>query len=76
MANATPTSKATMTPHAAINPKAHKSKVLTIERGSECASLWFSEVGGVLEFAMGHYKNCVKVENSPSRACPYDKVSL
>jgi hypothetical protein len=76
MANATPTSKATITPHAAINPKAHTSKVPAIERGSECASLGFSEGGGVLEFAIGHYKNCVEVANSASRACPYDKVSL
>jgi hypothetical protein len=76
MANATPTSKATITPHAAINPKAHKSKVLALERGSEYAPLWFSEGGGVLEFAMDHYKNCVKVANSASRACPYDSPTL
>jgi len=76
MANATPTSKATITPHAAINPKAHKSKVLAIERGSARALLWFSEEGGVLKFAMGHYKNCVKVANSASRACAHDKSTL
>ena len=76
MANATPMSNATITPEAAINPKAHKSKVLVIERGLEISSLWFSEGGGVLEFAMGHYKNCVKVANSASRACLYDRFCL
>jgi hypothetical protein len=76
MANATPTSKATITPQAAINPKAHKSNVPTIERGSGRASLWFSEEGGVLGFAMGHYKNCVKVANSASRAFAHDNLPL
>lgn len=76
MANATPINKATIKPHAAINPKAHKSKVLAIERGFVCALLWFSEEGGNLEFAMGHYKNCVEVANSASRACPFDSQTL
>ena len=57
-----------ITPEAAINPKAHKSKVLVIERGAERASLGFSGEGGVLEFAMVHYKNCVKVAISASNA--------
>ena len=39
-----------------------------MERGAERASLGFSGEGGVLEFAMVHYKNCVKVAISASNA--------